>query len=274
MENGTTSVRRKGALRMDDIPPEVLRALNEGRDETITLPEGLAIDHRALMRCLIGDAGLQAGRAQIEAGVDALAGKGVVQRVIGAGRVLFEALDGYPDRAAVYERIASHRSDMVRSWASYIHTADPSLTMVQRLAAARRFAADPHSSVRESAWDSYRPWFAKETALRFELLEEWVRDADANVRRCAVESTRPCGVWTAHIPALKRDPAPGLRILEHVRSDPSLYVRKSVGNWLNDAAKYQPDWVRQVCERWARESPTRETLWTVGHGMRGMRREL
>ena len=31
--------RRKGAMHRPDIPPEVLRALNEGREETITLVE-------------------------------------------------------------------------------------------------------------------------------------------------------------------------------------------------------------------------------------------
>ena len=123
-------------------------------------------------------------------------------------------------------------------------------------------------AVRECAWDSVRPYVAADLGRGIRLLEPWVRDPDPNIRRCAVEGTRPRGVWTPHIEALKEDPEPGLAILEPVRSDPSRYVQRSVGNWLNDASKSRPDWVRQVCSRWTEESRTRETAWTVNHALR------
>jgi 3-methyladenine DNA glycosylase AlkC len=100
----------------------------------------------------------------------------------------------------------------------------------------------------------------------------WVKDANANVRRCAVEATRPRGVWCAHIDSLKTDPSPGLALLEVVRSDPSRYVQKSVANWLNDASKSRPDWVRSVCKRWKKESRTAETAWIINHATRTIRK--
>ena len=148
-----------------------------------------------------------------------------------------------------------------------------SLTLDARLEAARRFAADRNGSVRECAWDSFRPYLANELSRGLKLLEPWVEDLDPNIRRCAVEGTRPRGVWTAHIEALKRDPELGLAILEPVRSDPSRYVQRAVANWLNDASKSRPDWTLSVCKRWTEGSATKETAWIVHHALRTLRKK-
>ncbi|NRR24525.1 DNA alkylation repair protein [Brevibacillus sp. MS2.2] len=86
-------------------------------------------------------------------------------------------------------------------------------------------------------------------------LTEW----QAVDRRFAVEATRPRGVWCKHIDALKNEPARCLPLLTQVKSDASKYVQDSVGNWLNDASKSQPDWVTQLCDEWLRISDTKET---------------
>jgi 3-methyladenine DNA glycosylase AlkC len=104
------------------------------------------------------------------------------------------------------------------------------------------------------------------------LLAPWVLDPDASVRRCAVEGTRPRGVWTRHVDAQKEDPSLGLPLLEPVRSDPSDYVRRAVANWVNDASKSQPAWARALAARWARESRTPETAWTVRRALRTLRK--
>jgi 3-methyladenine DNA glycosylase AlkC len=151
-------------------------------------------------------------------------------------------------------------------------TANPALSMNERPAGARRFAADPSMNVREIAWSSYRPYIAAELDTALSLLLDWVRDADANLRRCAIESTRPRGVWCAHLNALKDEPSKALPLLEAVRADASRYVQLSVANWLNDASKHQPDWVRATAERWLAESPCGETRWIVNHALRTLRK--
>ncbi len=264
--------RRKGYSRRSDIPADILGALNEGREETITLAEVLAIDMPQLLRHAARDVGLEEHRDWLGAQADGLASDGVMKRLAGIGTALFAVLDNHPERAEVYEALSTHPSDTVRSWATYVNVADPSLSLPDRLARARPFASDGHMGVRECAWTSFRPYLAAELGEGLRLLSGWVRDGDHNVRRCAVESTRPRGVWCAHISVLKEDPERGLSILEPVRSDPSRYVQLAVGNWLNDASKTCPEWTTGVCDRWTEVSRTRETAFIVRRGLRTLRR--
>lgn len=92
-----------------------------------------------------------------------------------------------------------------------------------------------------------------------ELLKAWVHDQDANIRRFAIELTRPHGVWAKHITALKENPAIALPLLKPLNSDPAKYVQDSVSNWLNDASKSHPAWVQQICDDWLYLSGTKET---------------
>ena len=268
-----TQPRRKGASRIADIPPDVLAALNEGREETATLVEWLAIDMAALMGNVAPGVGLAENVDALVVAADALADQGITRRMHGIGRALVDAMAVHPKRAAIFESLATHTSDMVRAWAAYSVTADPDVPLDRRLQIARRFAADRSHAVRECAWDSYRQHLVNDLELGIDLLRPWVVDEDPNIRRCAVESTRPMGVWTVHIPALKCDPALGLPLLEPVRSDPSRYVQNAVANWLNDASKTQPEWVIDLTDRWLRESLTAETKWIVNRALRTLRKQ-
>ena len=263
---------RKGAMRRSDILPEVLAGLNAGRLETVTLVEWLAIDMAALVRAIAPEVGLGDRADELGAAADALASEGVTRRIRGLGAALHAALREHPRHREIYEALATHPSDMVRAWAAFSVTADRGLTLEERLRLARRFAADRSMAVRECAWDSFREYLVDDLERSLRLLEPWVVDRDENVRRCAVEATRPRGVWTAHIEALKRDPEPGLRLLEHVRADPSRYVQRAVANWLNDASKSRADWVVSTTQRWLAESPTPETRWIVHHALRTVRK--
>ncbi|MBY0374538.1 MAG: DNA alkylation repair protein [Bryobacteraceae bacterium] len=100
-----------------------------------------------------------------------------------------------------------------------------------------------------------RPAIVVEPLVAVEVLSSWSESPAAFRRRFASEATRPRGVWCGHIELFKADPSLALPLLEPLRADPEKYVQDSVGNWLNDAAKSQPDWVRSLCRSWTRHRP-------------------
>jgi 3-methyladenine DNA glycosylase AlkC len=69
------------------------------------------------------------------------------------------------------------------------------------------------------------------------------------------------------LPAFVADPRPTLPILEALKDDPDLYVRRSVANHLGDIAKDHPKLVFSLCESWVRgASPERR--WLIRHAVR------
>ena len=78
-------------------------------------------------------------------------------------------------------------------------------------------------------------------------------------------------MWCGHLPELKEFPEPALELLETLRADPSKYVQDSVANWLNDASKSRPDWVKAVTRRWVKESATDHTQRIVRRALRSLR---
>lgn len=78
------------------------------------------------------------------------------------------------------------------------------------------------------------------------LIEEWFNSDHANVRRAVSEGLR---VWTSR-PFFKDNPKVAIQLLSALRSDPSDYVRKSVGNALHDISKKNPELIRAEIESW------------------------
>ena len=69
------------------------------------------------------------------------------------------------------------------------------------------------------------------------------------------------------LPQFKKDPTPVLPLLDKLRDDPALYVRRSVANNLNEIAKDNPDQVTDRLRRWNR-TPTEHTPWLTRHALR------
>jgi 3-methyladenine DNA glycosylase AlkC len=239
---------RVGAANTKSVPPDIMAQLEAGTLETATLSEGLAMRMEVLLARVAPKVDLSA--------FDASAG--VVVRMAQAGALLSK-----PQLAA----LAGHTSDTVRGWVAFAYGRDESLSADARLALIRPLAADPHFGVREWAWMAIRPTIVAQTQWAIAALTPWAQDPDPNIRRFASEATRPRGVWAASIPLLRREPAHALPLLTPLRHDTTRYVEDSVANWLNDAGKDQPDWVRGVLAEWQAEGVAERLIKRAGRNL-------
>ena len=87
-----------------------------------------------------------------------------------------------------------------------------------------------------------------------------------HVRRWCSEGVRPRLPWGKKLTSLVENPTPIFPILEKLKDDPELYVRRSVANNLNDIAKDHPIRVTDVCSSWSGGGAERE--WVIRHALR------
>ncbi len=120
---------------------------------------------------------------------------------------------------------------------------------------------------RFSAEFSMRPYLIKWPERTLARLMEWTRDADPHVRRLCSEGARPRLPWAMRIPAFVKDPTPVLPILEVLKDDDDLYVRRSVANHIGDIAKDHPALAFEICERWV-TGASAERKWMIRHAVR------
>ncbi|WP_439568964.1 DNA alkylation repair protein [Sphingopyxis sp.] len=111
-----------------------------------------------------------------------------------------------------------------------------------------------------------RPYLAQDADRALATMARWTGSDDEHIRRLASEGGRPRLPWAARVPALKADPTRAAHILEALKADPSLYVRKSVANHLNDIAKDRPDWLLARLADWPQVDP--HTVWIIRHALR------
>ena len=259
--------KRKGARTIKDIPKDILEQLNRGEIEAANLVEWLAIDRKILLENLLNQCDRKKYLLPILEHVNKLEKQTVNTIACAIGTGLYEQINAYNDNDFL-SAISTHPSDFVRSWAADIVGNNTDLNIEQMLLKIKPFAADRHFNVRECAWSSVRNGIIRNLHESLAILSAWTSDKDENIRRFASEATRPRGVWCEHIKELKQNPELGLSILEPLKSDQSKYVQNSVGNWLNDASKSQPDFVRELCKRWEKESDTKETKYIIKRALR------
>ncbi|WP_223556895.1 DNA alkylation repair protein [Lysinibacillus sphaericus] len=253
-------LNRKGARKASDIPNDVLALLNQGRIESVNLTEWQAVNHISLVKNVLPTMGLEEEleiilteieKQKVETGMKAI-------RLIGGLLDTVVVNESATKKEDVIKLCSQHVSDSVRCWAAFMNKNNDH-TLEEKLLYIRSFAADHHFGVREIAWMSIREDLSENVEESVDLLTEWAKSEDENIRRFSLESIRPRGVWTKHIERLKQEPQIVLPILNLLQSDSSKYVQDSVGNWLNDASKTQPEWVINLCDEWQKDSPTKAT---------------
>lgn len=133
-----------------------------------------------------------------------------------------------------------------------------------------------HWNLSIAALERYTQYSTAEFAVRSFIIDYeermmaqmyvWAKHKNEHVRRLASEGCRPALPWGQALTRFKKDPSPILGILEQLKADPSLYVRKSVANNLNDISKTHPDLVVKTAMDWYGKNEY--TDWIVKHGCR------
>ena len=182
-------------------------------------------------------------------------------------------------------QIMQHFSLLLLS--EYITTYPQSIFEILPL--VEKYASHQDWQVRESAMYSMQSSLKIIPDKTLIILSKWVKNEDQNLRRVVAECLRPHKKvkWL-------RDPEKNdkvLKILTDLRKDPSIYVRKAVGNNTKDLSKYMPEKMVDLMEVWmniqiketnikihdelAMEEglikEEKQLIWTMKHAMRWIR---
>ncbi|WP_422107494.1 DNA alkylation repair protein [Winogradskyella sp.] len=254
---------RKGARSFKDLDPEVIDYLNKGLIETKNLMEWLATDQLQLLKLVLEEHQKTDWYDSFDMAVNAQKKPTANSNT----KVIGETFGQLTSNLEFYKTLRSHHSDIVRCWACWAESLqyDDISTLINGI---KPYAADSHFGVREVVIFASKERMTEHLDLSVALLSKWTEDKDENIRRFAVEALRPVGVWVKKIAVFQTNPEKGLALIEPLKSDTSKYVRDSVGNWLNDASKSQPEWVSAICRQWEKESRTKETAYIIKKALR------
>ena len=125
-----------------------------------------------------------------------------------------------------------------------------------------------------------RPLLRDEPRETFEVLDQWARDDDVHVRRCASEGMRISLPWASRLTVALDHFDLFREVLHHLRADPQRFVQKSVGNNLNDLMKAAPERAGEIIQGWEQEIAEGQTdqraqaatRWIIRHGTRSLRK--
>jgi 3-methyladenine DNA glycosylase AlkC len=116
-----------------------------------------------------------------------------------------------------------------------------------------------------------RPFILKNHIKVLKFLMKCTQHKNFHVRRWASEGSRPLLPWGERLPLFIMDPTHTLHLLEKLKYDPELYVRKSVANHLNDISKNHPQIVVEVIRSWISHCPEvhlDKVEWIQRHALR------
>jgi 3-methyladenine DNA glycosylase AlkC len=112
-----------------------------------------------------------------------------------------------------------------------------------------------------------RPFIQRYPDKCLTLLKVWATDPNYRVRRLVSEGTRTRLPWASRLPEFIQDPTAVVKLLELLKDNSELYVRRSVANNLNDMGKDHPELLANMAKTWLKDAP-KNSVWLVKHGLR------
>lgn len=116
-----------------------------------------------------------------------------------------------------------------------------------------------------------REYLRKDFKRTINAMYEWSKDDDHHVRRLSSEGSRPRLPWSFKLDDVISDPSVTQPILNNLKADSELYVKKSVANHLNDLSKDSPSYMLNLVKTWDHSDP--HTAWIVKRACRNLIKE-
>ena len=126
-------------------------------------------------------------------------------------------------------------------------------------------------TIRSSSEFAVRTFIKRDPQRMINQMLDWSKSSNEHVRRLSSEGCRPRLPWGEALTMFKIDPNPVLSVLENLKEDPSIYVRKSVANNLNDISKDNPLVIIETVRRL--KGLNINTDWILRHGCRTLIRK-
>ena len=121
-------------------------------------------------------------------------------------------------------------------------------------------------TINSSSEFAIRQFILKYPQETIKQMISWSKNENEHIRRLASEGCRPRLPWAIALQNYKKNPKDILPILEILKDDDSIYVRKSVANNLNDISKDNPHILKDIAKKWIGKHKNRD--WIVKHGCR------
>ena len=112
-----------------------------------------------------------------------------------------------------------------------------------------------------------RPFVERYPEKTIKRLTKLAKHSSPHVRRWCSEGVRSRLPWGAKLKGIAEDPAVILPILEILKDDPEIYVRRSVANNVNDISKDHPQLAIDLCRAW-NKGAGEDRRWVINHGLR------
>lgn len=112
-----------------------------------------------------------------------------------------------------------------------------------------------------------RPFARRYPERVIEVAKNWAMSENFHLRRLASEGLRPKLPWSPKLDVWNDNPTPVFEILELLKEDTIMFVKKSVANHLRDWLKVNPVEAGKIKAKWSKSSNP-HTQWILKYAQR------
>jgi len=121
-------------------------------------------------------------------------------------------------------------------------------------------------TINSSSEFAIRAFILRHEIKTMQQMQTWAISPNHHIRRLASEGCRPRLPWAIGLKQFQENPSKILKILDILKDDTNIYVRKSVANNLNDISKDNPEAIKILAKKWIGKNQHRD--WILKHGLR------